>query len=1015
MATPRLVTTRYVEVGTYIGQFFIPGAGSLANDVRVPCIVAKGDRLFVVENLEMRRSFRFGEELTFSSVSPFVATLDYYSNGTKSLPVRLFTQNGIEVPNNKWEFLQDISDNYYQVQILDTAFDPTAQYYLDYQTTSRDIADPIPVVTINQLSVSAEIREVSALGLFQNQDEFKEYVDFFVEYEIDAVEADVGNANITRDFSAVNSASVVGTGTVAVSTSASYTHAYSRVYKLEVIAASGVTPTRLATLEWSSDPVSFGNAALPSTPISPVIPKPQILLDETNILSLSNIPLELGAIMDFDFGASNYQVGDIFYVQANGVGLVELDPLLTNTNQFTEFSAVQDTVDVLSTGTVAISSLPSAYTFTDYNTKFRMQCISVAGGIGSRVASFVWSMYGMTAASGSFTVSELVPGSEEQDLGATGITITLGFGANHFVVDDQFDWTVSAPRRFYKGKESVRNLTFSVSSVTDLADQAIYAGGFLSDTPEGKFGTWSADSAIDAGRFEINDGLRFYVRNTYLSSLVNPVPSGSRVQVGDLFYTQVRSLGIINFGLRQEVTEILSNPAEVSTDVTGAVTGVVGAKYVALDHFPSSIFAFRRLSNGDPLSYVQVPGTNFLRITEPGFGVATGDIEVIYQWEGPEPDPGQPYYLSGKFLRPAEMYNKPFLFLTPADAQRFLAPSTVRNDAYIGAEICFDYPIAGLFVIQVKDADDDGVYTKDDYRQGINAFLEDLRATDVVVLNSFQNIGDQLNVINRANDPFEKHESLTFIGAPIGTPIGSENEQGSLVFYSRRLLAVYGQSPAHGTRILVAPTRATRTITLEDKSSAEVTLDGSFVAAALAAKVASYTDPRATVLLDQLVSFDSIQTYTKEENAILGGNNIIYVKDEGPNAARIMEDVTTDPFSPDTLNLNQMTQKQFVTKDIRRTMTNAIISQVFPSPAAGIALIQDVLLNRLRTLVSRSLVGVYQDDQGGERSISGTDVIVTRDLADPTLYYIGYNYFLATVAKRLFGLFTVNLPGGFPR
>jgi len=1012
---PRLASTRYTEIGTYIGQFFIPGSGALANDVRVPCLVGKGDRLFIVRNTEMRRSFRFDEQLAFSTISPFLATLDYLSNGSQTLPVRLRTQDGVEVTNNKWSFVQGIGGVYDRILIQDTAYDPSAQYYLDYQTTSRSLADPIPEVTIGQLNISAQVREIVAVGPFQDQQEYAEYVDFFVESEIDTVVPDPDNINLTNSLSTVNSAGASGTGTVVVSTSASYSHPYNRVYRLECIAASGVSPTRLATLAWNATPVSFGENALPPTPISVAITKPQISLDESNLLTLNNQPLELGVIADFDFGASNYNVGDVFYLQANGAGLIELDSLLSNTNQFTEFSDIDDNLALGSTGSLTIDSLPSAYTQTEYNTKFRVQCLTVSGGLGSRVASFAWVMYGNSAASGSFTVSELVPNSDLQVLGASGITVKMSFGATHYVVGDMFDWVVSAPQRFYKGKESVRNIKLQIGGVTQLANQALYSGGYNSDTPEGRFGTWTADTNVNHGRFEIPDGLRFYVRNAYTSTLVNAGPGGSMIVAGDTFDTQARSLGLLNFSLQKEVTETFTNPADIQTDVTGAITGYVGAKYVSLANQPDTVFAFRRVSNGSPLTYSQVVGTQFFRITTPGFGVSDGDVQVVYRWHGAEPDPGQSYFLTAKYLRPVEMYDRPFLFLTAEDARRFLAPSTIRNDLYIGAQIAFDYAIPGLFCVQVRDSDDDGVYSKDDYRRGITSFLEDKRATELVVLNSFQNIGDQLNTVNRANEPFETHECLTFVGCPIGTPIGSENEAGSLAFYSRRLFAVYGQSPAHGTRILVGHTKATRTITLEDNSASTVTLDGSFIAAALASLVASFTDPKETVLLKQITSFDSVETYKREENLQLGGNNIIYFKDVGQGVMQIMEDITTDPFSPDTLNLNQMTQKQFVTKDIRRVMTGAIIGQVFPSAASGVALIQDVLMNRLKTLVTRSLIADYQTATGSGRQITNADVQVARDNADPTLYYIGYNYFLATVAKRIYGLFTVSLPGGFPK
>jgi len=62
------------------------------------------------------------------------------------------------------------------------------------------------------------------------------------------------------------------------------------------------------------------------------------------------------------------------------------------------------------------------------------------------------------------------------------------------------------------------------------------------------------------------------------------------------------------------------------------------------------------------------------------------------------------------------------------------------------------------------------------------------------------------------------------------------------------------------------------------------------------------------------------------------------------------------------------------------------------------------------------LIGDYQDDAGKVRSIDpDKDALVFRDPADPSLFHIGYNYFLATTAKRVYGLYTVNLAEGFPR
>jgi hypothetical protein len=67
-------------------------------------------------------------------------------------------------------------------------------------------------------------------------------------------------------------------------------------------------------------------------------------------------------------------------------------------------------------------------------------------------------------------------------------------------------------------------------------------------------------------------------------------------------------------------------------------------------------------------------------------------------------------------------------------------------------------------------------------------------------------------------------------------------------------------------------------------------------------------------------------------------------------------------------------------------------------------------------LVGNNLIGQYQDASGAIRDLDpNMDALVFRDPADPTLFHIGYNYFLATTAKRVFGLYTVNLASGFPK
>ena len=994
MATPTLAVSRYVEVGTYIGQFFIPGAGTLPNQVRVPCLVGKGERYIMIRNQELRRSFVYSEPVSFSSIAPFEAVLNYPADGNQSSPVLLYTADGNEITADKWSFVKT-NNEYAKIQLVDSAYNPTTTYFFSYQSVSRNVKDPIPAITIQQLSATAEVREVIALSVVQDHSEFVEYIDFFMGFEVDAPSVFSVTNNLRMFSDIVETREIGSVGVIGFATGTSYVHQYTRDYRLECV---GTPTSTSAEFKWTSSPVYMGNSAQPTVPLYTAEDAPTFTVSTAS----PDVTLDLnGTSLSFDFTAGNFIERDVFTFQGVGASLLELDPRLLNTNQFSEFSPLfadlkEISPSVSSTGSVDFDSAARDYLLTEHNLNFQLKVISTTGSTaGSRKATVVWSGYGTTLLSGALSLDESTD-ALTFTLGSSGIRLTFSFGNTQFASGDEFSFSVKAPRLYYKGKESIRNITFTIGAIGTTV-----TGSYLTDTPEGRYGQWRTDSKF---RFEIPDGLIFYVRNV------------KSVTVGDKFKLQARTLSTLDFSLLTESTEQLSNPSEVVTDVTGAVTGTYGTKYFTLAHLRIEIISVKdQLGEGDDVAYTQIAGTSYLLINDPAFNVENGDIQVIYRWSGAEPNPSQAYFMTARYLRPESFYNKPILFLSKTDSLAFLAPSTIRNDLYIGASIAWDYNMQGLFIIQVYDANGDGLYSREDYKMGIEAFLQDRRATDLLVLNNFASLPDQLQIINTANDPFSLHESSTWIGAPIGTTIGSEVDVGSLVFLSRKTLAVYGQSPAHGSRILHGATRATKTITLEDKTSSTVTLDGSFVSVALAALNASFASPTQTILLSQVTSFDTVQVYTPQENLILGGNNIISFEDGSNGVYIIKEDVTTDPYSPDTLNINQMMQKQYVTKDIRITVNRAIVGSVFPNALAGVITLQTVLASRLITLVTNGIIGDYQDADGNVRTInSATDTMVFRDKTDPTLFHIGYNYFLATTAKRVFGLFTVNLPGGFP-
>jgi hypothetical protein len=492
--------------------------------------------------------------------------------------------------------------------------------------------------------------------------------------------------------------------------------------------------------------------------------------------------------------------------------------------------------------------------------------------------------------------------------------------------------------------------------------------------------------------------------------------SGNRHVAGNKFTFSATMNGTINWSLVSKTTETIAK-GSILTDVLGVITGAAATPYVILANVPETdgVLSVTEAVSGLPLSYSLVTTssgdpTQYLVFLG---GKPTVDVRVQYIYKGAEPAPGQIYYVTSKHVRPDELYNQPILIRSLDDGRKLLAPAEVTNHLYIMNEIAMgDVACPAIYIVQVKDADGDGVYSDVDFADGIAASEAPRNISDIVVLSHFSTLSKQLESVNKMADPFKRRFRMTWVGAPIGTAIGSEEEANTLIALSRRTLQVYGANPAHGTRVLVGATSCTRDLKLENNVVTEVTLDGSFVAGALAALVASFADPADTVLRKSLPGFKSVQTYGDSEspnNLALGSNNIIFFTDQGGGVFRIEEDVTTDTFAPDFNLINNMTQKMYVVKQVRQELDSKLIGLIVPSAEAGVGLVRGFLVQMLATLLGRGLIGRYQKADGSERPIDPSkDVIVFRDTSDPTLYHILFAFWLKNEIKRIFGLYSVN-------
>ena len=990
---PRLVTSRYTVPSVYIGQLIRPGVGNLNADARICNYIGKGSNLAVGTNLGIRRSFVYGEELVVSTSVPYEAVISFPCDGVKDAPTRLYDSiTGVELRPDQWQFSK-IGSEFRKIQIAPSAYNPLSVYNLDYQSTAREVLDPLPI---------ADLRTIKSLGTVQNKTEFEDLIDFYLPYAFSGPSPDNDNSvTTTRIDDVLPDVANTGFGVFLVDVAASYTHKYNRYYGLEVleIGGTGVPGDPFtAKVAWQALPLSGGKDSLCPTPLynSPSLvldsldQRPYFNVDSDNV---SAIDLELGIKLLPNFSGGNFAVGDVFCFNGVGYGLLEWDSRYFNTNQFLDFSTLLETKTSAST----LLEYAEDNTYTgEYNTKFKLQVIEVL----PTSIRLIWANQG-----------DIIGVASVVTVDQTDVDFTLTKGVKlktvtwDFTVGDTFEFTVKAPKILYEAKDD-RTFTFTISETSSPeVDQGYVKGSYSTGTSAGGFGEFEVHTELplyaNSEFFKLADNIRLAVRNTVCGDSRDYMPYTS----GDKFVAAVSSENLIDWSLTKKVEEI-KEPSSFLTDITGSVTGTPGCKYIILDtQYTSGTVSVVDYDDATVYSIAEVPNSRFVKF----ISSITNTIVVKYEYRGKEPSPGQLYYLTAHYLRPKSLYNDPTQVLDRTEGRLLLGPSEMENHLYIMNELVFDNGAPGAYYTQVLDNDGDGIIQQTDVSEALYAHEKVSRTTDLCVLSNFESLSEALSINEKANDPFEKREQLLWVGAPIGTPIGDVDTVDSLVHIARNTLQVPTQSVAQGTRILVSPTRATKKIKLENGIEQTVVLDGSFVAGATSALVNSFTDPGATILRRQLSGFDTIQTYTDPENLILGNASITFLTDQGSGVYRFEEDITVHTMAEEFQLISATTQKQYVTKVVRRELDSNVISVVVPSAQAGVSIIRSTLAEILFGMLGRGLIAEYQDEEGNVREFDpAKDIVVMRDTSTLTKYDLFYCYWIKAPIKRIFGLYAVN-------
>ncbi len=591
-----------------------------------------------------------------------------------------------------------------------------------------------------------------------------------------------------------------------------------------------------------------------------------------------------------------------------------------------------------------------------------------------------------------------------------GVGVNADFGTSNFALGDNWSLSALAPQSIYGAKDA-RMYTFRISATSDTTSEVFY----YTDTLEGGGGTvnLTPTSTESSQLLELPDNIVMVLSNLGGATGWGQFTVGDEWILTTSLSVGLKGYALLDWTLTARVPETIELD-EIKTDVLGNATGEPGAYFFILKNIPVGTPLWVRTSDTyEDVTFTHTTGTSYIKLD----AIPSVDLVVKYDWSAQEPDSGDVYYIDAKQLRPAEDYNTPIRVLDLDGLQDNVGPAETSNHLMIAGRIMFGQSPApeALWYVQVADADSDGFFVDNDYITAVEATELKSEITDIVVLSRYSVLAEALSSIETENQPYRKHQRMLWVGVPAGTVIGDENTDDSLVQLSRKTLQFSGNSPGRGRVILIANNTVSYDMQISDGSSTTITLDGSFIAAAVCALNAGLTlDSSANTVLRQNLggSLKDMNVYTEAEISQLQKNSVLYISNQGSDtvpAYRCEESYTVDESLPYLHEISAGNQIINADKFISSSLDAALIGYVPPGPQAGEALIRSYLAEALLDLLSDGEIGQYTDDAGNERELNtSTDMDVFPDPDDSRLYNIRYWFNVRQPIKRISGLYSVD-------
>lgn len=457
--------------------------------------------------------------------------------------------------------------------------------------------------------------------------------------------------------------------------------------------------------------------------------------------------------------------------------------------------------------------------------------------------------------------------------------------------------------------------------------------------------------------------------------------------------------------------------AEIVNNINAVLANTTqyGPKYAGVATFASNKITLTSPTQGTG-SIIEIGAPSLNSAVTTLFGLTSSQLPYSKYGTGARPTPGAIFFATYEYTRPSGDYNTPKRFFTPDSLYADIGMPTATNQLAIAGGLCFDNGAPSVIVVQVNDSNFSGSPTQSEIKTAMDAAGTTASATDVVVLDTRLGVqADLVDHLANQNAPTEKNYRRGWFGMAANTQIGDKDTPETFIYRAVRTLQVASDSPARGRMVLVAPHSATRTITLETGAELDVTVNGAYIAAAVAARMTSFTSPAETLLRKTIIglAIDDFPTYLRSERGLLAQNGVCVVTLE---AGRL---VLTDPITTEAGGGKLVTFSEISASPQKDAVTNAMTEAidanlvgVVPSDLSSFILtIKGFIAGVLNSLIATGAIGPFKNDDGVTRDIDFTkDIQVFQDKTDPTRYFFRYYFNLRLPAKRFFGEYSVNNP-----